>query len=79
MSIFVEQRGLTDDEMQAYKDMLHRKEKAMEIKATESGFNYKIQTEQDVLIEELINKVTSLEEDMEVVRKHIRILDGIIF
>ena len=47
--------------------------------AKEGEWNYKIQTEQDVLIEELLNRVTSLEEDMEFMRKHIRILDGIIF
>ena len=29
--IFEEQRELTDEEMQAYKDMLHRKEKDMEL------------------------------------------------
>ncbi len=32
MGIFEEQRELTDEEMQAYKDMLHRKEKDMELK-----------------------------------------------
>lgn len=38
--------------------------------ATESGFDYKIQTEQDVLIEELINRVTSLEETVELILEH---------
>ena len=31
MGIFEEQRELTDEEMQAYKDMLHRKEKDMKL------------------------------------------------
>lgn len=44
-----------------------------------SGLDYKIMTEQDRLIAELISRVNSLEEDMEVMRKHIRVLDGIIF
>ena len=43
----------------------------MGVIATESGFNYKIQTEQDVLIAELISRVTSLEEAMEYVLEHI--------
>ena len=47
----------------------------MEIKATESGFNQTVQKDQATLIAELISRVTSLEEDMEFVLKHIRILE----
>lgn len=69
--IFEEQRALTDDEMQVYKDMLRRKE----IKATESGFNQTMRKDQATLIAELISRVTSLEEDMEFVLKHIKIIE----
>jgi len=45
----------------------------MGVIATESGFNYKIQTEQDVLIAELISRVTSLEKDMEFILEQLQI------
>lgn len=47
--------------------------------ATESRFNQTVQKDQATLIAELISRVTSLEDDMEYVLKHIRVLDGIIF
>lgn len=47
----------------------------MEIKATESRFNQTVQKDQASLIAELISRVTSLEDDMEFVLKHIRILE----
>lgn len=46
---------------------------------TESKFNQTVQKDSASLIADLINRVNSLEEDMEVMRKHIRVLDGIIF
>lgn len=48
----------------------------MEIKATESGFNQTMRKDQATLIAELISRVTSLEEDMGFVFKHIRILEA---
>lgn len=47
----------------------------MAVIATESGLNYKVQTEQDRLIADLINRVASLEKDMKFALKHIRILE----
>lgn len=55
------------------------KENDMGVIATESRFNQTVQKDQATLIAELISRVTSLENDMEYVRKHIRVLDGIIF
>lgn len=40
--IFEEQRALTDDEMKAYKDMLHRKEKDMVVDKLEIKIEPKI-------------------------------------
>lgn len=47
----------------------------MEIKATESRFNQTVQKDQATLIAELISRVTSLEDDMEFVLKHIKIIE----
>ena len=47
----------------------------MEVKATESGFNQTMRKDQATLIAELISRVTSLEEDMEFVLKHIKIIE----
>ena len=47
----------------------------MEVTATESGFNQTVRRDQATLIAELISRVTSLEDDMEFVLKHIRILE----
>ena len=42
---------------------------------TESKFNQTVQKDSASLIAELLNRVTSLEDDMEFVLKHIRILE----
>lgn len=47
----------------------------MGVKATESGFNQTMQKDQATLIAELISRVTSLEEDMDFVLKHIKIIE----
>lgn len=82
--IFEEQRELTDEVMQAYKDMLRRKENDMgrlKSNAIIHEDEAKVKTErkdQATLIAELISRVNSLEEDMEFVLKHIKILDATI-
>ncbi len=53
ISIFEEQRELTDEEMQAYKDMLHRKENGMGV------IEKRTQAERLAIIESLLVGINS--------------------
>ena len=85
INLFEEQRELTDDEMQAYKDMLHRKERMMKMPweddinwGNTATTNVKGEpTFEDCVIDigNILRKLEGLEKRLSVAEKHIKILE----